>query len=72
MNLTKKTVQKKCILAVNVTIWSLKILSKGAFINYVNKPLGTPSPKCQRHYIILCCKLVNEGGGGWSKTLKFM
>ena len=35
----------------------------GASINYVDKQGGGGLPNCQFYSIILCSKLVNEGGG---------
>ena len=35
----------------------------GASINYVNKQGERGLAECQRYYISLCSKLVNEGGG---------
>ena len=44
---------------------------QGAFRNYVDKQGGgRGSHKCQRYYINLFSKLVNEGGGG-QKSSKF-
>ena len=44
---------------------------KGASINYVDKQgRGRGSPKCQRYYIRLFSKFVNEGGGRDQKSSK--
>ena len=50
-------------------LWGGLPFARGASINYVDKQGGGDvSLKCQRYYISLCSKLVNEGGG--SKILK--
>ena len=39
------------------------LLGKGTSINYVDKHGERGLAKCQRYYISLCSKFVNEGGG---------
>ena len=42
-----------------------EVIGKGVSINYVDKEGGgRGSPKCQRYFIYLFSKFVNEGGGG--------
>ena len=43
---------------------SSQFMDKGASINYVEKQGGGSSNVNNNIYIILCSKLVNEGGGG--------
>ena len=42
---------------------SSQFMDKGASINYVEKQGGGSSNVNNNIYIILCSKLVNEGGG---------